>query len=177
VDPQFCATIIGIRQRALLSGDIFMAKLPSKQPNQMRMTVLVGIMILGFLLLHLLVKPVEEEKFIKFSEFVTAVKLPAGDPNKVTEVTFRDNTIAGVRADKSTFRTFGPADADLRKDLQSSGISVNYEPAEEASWWKALLINSLPMLLLLFLFFYLYLVIFSFESINFRFIIFEFITS
>ena len=129
-----------------------MAKLPSKQPNQMRMTVLVGVMILGFLLLHLLVKPVEEEKFIKFSEFVTAVKLPAGDPNKVTEVTFRDNTIAGVRADKSTFRTFGPADADLRKDLQSSGISVNYEPAEEASWWKALLINSLPMLLLLFLF-------------------------
>ena len=129
-----------------------MAKLPSKQPNQTRNTLLIVVMILGFLLLHLLTKPAEEEKFIKFSEFTEAVKLPADNPNRVKEVTFRENMIAGVRVDKSTFRTFGPADADLRKELQASGISVNYEPAEEASWWKALLINSLPMLLLLFLF-------------------------
>jgi cell division protease FtsH len=129
-----------------------MAKLPSKQPNQTRVTLLIGVLIFGFLLLHLLVKPVEEEKFIKFSEFSEAVKLPADNPNRIKEVTFRDNTITGVRVDKSTFRTFGPSDAELRKELQGSGISVNYEPAEESSWWKALLINSLPMLLLLFLF-------------------------
>lgn len=129
-----------------------MAKLPSKQPNQMRVTVLIGVMLLGFILLHLLMKPVAEEKFIKFSEFTEAVKLPAGDPNKITEVTFHENIISGVRTDKSTFRTFGPTDADLRKDLQAAGVSVNYEPAEETSWWKAILINSLPMLLLLFIF-------------------------
>ncbi len=132
-----------------------MAKLNPKQPNQ-RMTIIIIVALLGFLLLHLLIKPVEEEKFIKFSEFSEAVKLPAGDPNKVTEVTFRENMIAGVRADKSTFRTFGPADADLRKDLQAAGISVNYEPAEESSWWKALLINSVPMLLVLMLFIMLF---------------------
>ena len=127
-----------------------MAKLPSKQTNQTKMTLIVVAAILGFVLLHFLVKPPEEEKVIKFSEFTEAVKLPADNPNRITEVTFRENMITGVRADKSTFRTFGPADADLRKELQGSGISVNYEPAEETSWWKALLVNSLPMLLLLF---------------------------
>ena len=60
-----------------------MAKLPSKQPNQTRNTLLVGVAILGFLLVHLLVKPVEEEKFIKFSEFTEAVKLPADNPNRI----------------------------------------------------------------------------------------------
>jgi len=129
-----------------------MAKLPSKQTNQTKMTLIVVATILGFLLLHLLVKPPEEEKVIKFSEFSEAVKLPADNPNHISEVTFRENMITGVRVDKSTFRTFGPADADLRKELQASGVSVNYEPAEETSWWKALLVNSLPMLLLLFLF-------------------------
>ncbi len=129
-----------------------MAKLPSKQPNQTKMTLLIGALLLGFLLLHLLVKPTEEQKSVKFSEFLTAVKLPAGDQNKVVEVTFRENTITAIRTDKSTFQTFGPVDADLRKELQAAGVSVNYEAAEEASWWKSLLINSLPMLLLLFLF-------------------------
>ncbi len=129
-----------------------MAKLPSKQPNQTKMTLLIGALLLGFLLLHLLVKPTEETKVVKFSEFATAVKLPAGDPNKIVEVTFRENTITAIRTDKSTFQTFGPVDADLRKELQAAGVSVNYEAAEEASWWKSLLINSLPMLLLLFLF-------------------------
>lgn len=129
-----------------------MAKLPSKQTNQTKMTLIVVATILGFLLLHLLVKPAEEEKVIKFSEFSEAVKLPADNPNHISEVTFRENMITGVRLDKSTFRTFGPADAELRKELQASGVRVNYEPAEEASWWKALLVNSLPMLLLLFLF-------------------------
>ena len=128
-----------------------MAKLPQKQNNQMRMTLLIGVLLMGFLMIHLLVKPVEEEKFVKFSEFMEAVKLPADNPNHVAEVTFRENMIVGVRTDKSTFRTFGPADAELRKELQGSGVSVNYEPPEEVSWWKTLLVNSLPMLLLLFL--------------------------
>ena len=129
-----------------------MAKLPSKQNNQTKMTLIIIACLLGFLLLHFLVKPPEEVKSIKFSEFTEALKLPADNPNRITEVTFRDNVITGVRADKSTFKTFGPADTDLRKELQSSGISVNYEPPEEVGWWKALLVNTLlPMLLILLL--------------------------
>lgn len=129
-----------------------MAKLPQKQPAQMRMTLLIGVLIMFFLMIHIFVKPTEEEKFIKFSEFTEAVKLPKDNPNHIAEVTFRENVIFGVRTDKSTFKTFGPADADLRKELQTAGISVNYEPPEEISWWKTILVNSLPMLLLLFLF-------------------------
>jgi cell division protease FtsH len=129
-----------------------MAKLPSKQNNQTKMTLVVAACLLGFLLLHFLVKPPEEVKSIKFSEFTEALKLPADNPNRITEVTFRDNVITGVRADKSSFRTFGPADTDLRKELQASGVSVNYEPPEEVGWWKTLLINTLlPMLLILLL--------------------------
>ncbi|MCX6124924.1 MAG: ATP-dependent zinc metalloprotease FtsH [Proteobacteria bacterium] len=103
-------------------------------------------------MIHLLVKPVEEEKFIKFSEFTEAVKLSKDNPSRITEVTFRENSIVGVRGDKSTFKTFGPSDSDLRKELQSLGISVNFEPPEEAPWWKTIILSSLPMLLLLVLF-------------------------
>lgn len=129
-----------------------MAKLPSKQTNQTKMTLIIVACFLGLLLTHFLVKAPEEVKSIKFSEFTEALKLPADNPNRITEVTFRDNVITGVRADKSTFKTFGPADTDLRKELQASGVSVNYEPPEEVGWWKALLINTLlPLLLILLL--------------------------
>lgn len=129
-----------------------MAKLPSKQTNQTKMTFIIVACFLGLLLTHFLVKAPEEVKSIKFSEFTEALKLPADNPNRITEVTFRDNVITGVRADKSTFKTFGPADTDLRKELQASGVSVNYEPPEEVGWWKALLINTLlPLLLILLL--------------------------
>jgi cell division protease FtsH len=131
-----------------------MAKLNPK-PSSQRLTVIIITIVLGFFLLHLLVPPGDEAKSIKFSEFTEALKLPEGDQNRVVEVTFRDNIISGKRADNSTFKTFGPADAELRKELQTAGIKVNYEPAEESSIWKTLLINSLPLLLLvvLFLFF------------------------
>jgi cell division protease FtsH len=129
-----------------------MAKLPQKQPAQMRMTLLIGVMLMGFFMIHMFVKPVEEEKFLKFSEFMAAVKLPADDPNRIAEVTYRENTIIGTRGDKTTFKSFGPSDTDIRKELQAAGVSVNFEPPEEASWWKTILINSVPMLLLLFLF-------------------------
>jgi cell division protease FtsH len=128
-----------------------MAKLPQKQPAPIRMTLLIGTLFLGFLMVHMFVKPAEEEKFVKFSEFMEATKLPIDSPNRIAEITFRENVIVGTRIDKSTFKTFGPSDADLRKDLQSAGIAVNYEPPEEASMWKSILIQALPMLFLVFL--------------------------
>ncbi len=129
-----------------------MAKPPQKQNQQMRVTMLFAGILGLFLLFHLMVKPHEETKAIKFSEMMTLVNLPEGDANKLTEITFKDNDIIGVRADKSTFRTFGPNDAELRTLLESKGIKVNYEPPEELSWWKTLLINSLPLVVVIFLF-------------------------
>ena len=113
----------------------------------MRVTLLLAGILMVFLLVHVMVRPQEEPSVVKFSEFMDGVSLPADDLNKVTEVTFKENEIKGTRADKSTFKTYGPNDSDLRKELQSLGIQVNYDPPDEMSWWKTLLINSLPMLL------------------------------
>jgi len=129
-----------------------MAKPPQKQNQQMRITMLfLGILGL-FLLVHLMVKPQDEPKTVKFSDFMTAVSLPLTDEQHVAEVTFKENEILGVRGDKTTFKTYGPNDADMRKTLTEKGVKVNYEPPEEMSWWKTLLINSLPLVIILLLF-------------------------
>ncbi len=129
-----------------------MAKPPQKQNQQMRITMLfLGILGL-FLLVHLMVKPQDEPKTVKFSDFMTAVSLPLTDEQRVAEVTFKENEILGVRGDKTTFKTYGPNDADMRKTLTEKGVKVNYEPPEEMSWWKTLLINSLPLVIILLLF-------------------------
>ncbi len=129
-----------------------MAKPPPKQNQQMRITMLFAGILTLFLLVHLMVKPQDEPKTVKFSEFMAAVSLPEADANHVSEVTFKENEIAGIRTDKSTFKTYGPNDSDLRKTLEQKGVKVNYDPPEEMSWWKTLLINSLPLVIILFLF-------------------------
>ena len=129
-----------------------MAKPPPKQNQQMRITMLFAGILGFFLLLHLLVRPQEEPKSVKFADFTAAINLPENDPNRVVEVTFKENEITGIRSDKSTFKTFGPNDAEMRKTLEAKGIRVNFEPPEEMSWWKTLLINSLPLIIILFLF-------------------------
>jgi len=129
-----------------------MAKPPQKQNQQMRVTMAFAGLLGLLLLVHLMVKPPEEPKVLKFSEFMAAASLPETDPNHVAEVTFKENEIAGVRVDKSTFKTYGPNDADVRKQLADKGVKVNFEPPEEMSWWKTLLINSLPLIIILFLF-------------------------
>ena len=129
-----------------------MAKPPQKQNQQMRITMLfLGIVGL-FLLVHLMVKPQDEPKAVKFSDFMSAVSLPATDEQRVTEVTFKENELLGIRGDKTTFKTYGPNDADMRKMLTEKGVKVNFEPPEEMSWWKTLLINSLPLVIILLLF-------------------------
>ena len=129
-----------------------MAKSPQKQNQQMRITMLFAGILGLLLLVHLMVKPQDEPKTLKFSEFIAAASLPDSDPNHVAEVTFKENEIVGVRVDKSTFKTYGPNDADIRKTLSEKGVKVNFEPPEEMSWWKTLLINSLPLIIILFLF-------------------------
>ena len=42
----------------------------------------------------------------------------------------------------------------MRAQLQSKGVKIDYAPVEEDSIWKALIVNSLPLILLLVLFFF-----------------------
>lgn len=129
-------------------------KNPKKQTPQMKTTLIIASLLLVYLLVQVVSRPVEEQKVLKFSEFIEAVQLPAADQNHVKEVTFRENDLIATRVDNSTFKSYGPNDAELRKQLQDKGVKVNFEPPEEAGLWKTLLVNSLPMLLLLFLFFF-----------------------
>lgn len=131
-----------------------MAKLPKQTNQQMRVTLLFTGLILMFLLVHLIAKHEEGPSNIKFSEFIEAANLPEGNPSRLTEVTFKEGEIIGVRADKSVIKTFGPSDADVRRQFLEKKVSVNYEPPEEVSWWKSLIVQLVPMLLLLFLFFF-----------------------
>jgi len=126
-----------------------------KQNQQMRAVLFVTGLLMLLLLLNLMSKPQNEASAMKFSQFMEAVNLPADNPNRVTEVTFKENEILGTRKDNSTFKTYGPNDSDLRKQLTEKGVLVNFEPPEEMSIWKTLLINSIPMLLLLFFFFFI----------------------
>jgi cell division protease FtsH len=130
-----------------------MAKMANKNNQQMRVTLLISGLLMLFLLVHLLAKQEEPPASLKFSEFLQEVSLPEGDPNRIIEVNVRENDIMGTRSNGTKVRTYGPADSDVRKILLEKSVVVNYEPPEEMSWWKTVLINSIPMLILLFLFF------------------------
>jgi cell division protease FtsH len=129
-----------------------MAK-PAPRPNpQMRFMMFFVAILFILTIVHLTVRSPDEAKPIKFADFMAAVNLPATDANRVTEVSFKENEITGVRTDKSTFKTYGPNDAEMRQALEAKGVRVNFEPPEEISMWKTLLINSLPLVIILFLF-------------------------
>ncbi len=129
-----------------------MAKPPPKQNQSMRITLFFAGILGLFLLVHLMVKPQDEPKTLKYYEFMAAVDLPAGDKNRIVEANFKENEIDGVREDGTTVKAPGPSDAEVRKQLEAKGVKISYEPPEEQTWWKALLINSLPLVIILFLF-------------------------
>ena len=131
-----------------------MAKLPRQSNQQMRVTLLLTGLLMMFLLVHLIARQEEGPTGVKFSEFMDAASLPEGNPSRLAEVTFKEGEIIGIRADKSIIRTYGPSDADIRRQLLEKKVAVNYEPPEEVSWWKSLIVQLIPMLFLLFLFFF-----------------------
>ncbi|MEZ4742793.1 MAG: ATP-dependent zinc metalloprotease FtsH [Bdellovibrionota bacterium] len=136
-----------------------MSKTPQKQNQQMRFIVLFAGIFMLFLLMQMVVTPPENVKEVSFSEFMSATDLPENDENQIVEVRVenlgeRGVNLIGVRKDQSTVKAYGLYDADLRKRFESKGIKVTYNPPEEPSLWKSLLINSLPMIILLVLFFF-----------------------
>ena len=116
-----------------------MAKLPRQSNQQMRVTLLLTGLLMMFLLVHLIARQEEGPTGVKFSEFMDAASLPEGNPSRLAEVTFKEGEIIGIRADKSIIRTYGPSDADIRRQLLEKKVAVNYEPPEEVSWWKSLI--------------------------------------
>jgi cell division protease FtsH len=130
-----------------------MARPPMKQNQQLRVIVLLAGLFMFFLLVNLMVKPQVEVESLTYSQFLSRVNLPSEDPKRIVKVTFRESEIVGETSDHERLRSYGPADSDARKQLIEKGVEVEFQPPEETSWWKSLLINFLPMLLVLVLFF------------------------
>jgi cell division protease FtsH len=129
-----------------------MAKSPLKQNQQVRITILVVGLVMFFLLVNLMVRPEPEMESLNYSQFISRVELPSTDGKRIIKVLFKENEIIGETTDKERVRSYGPSDAELRKQLLDKGVEVEYQPPEEASLWKTILVNSIPMLLLLVLF-------------------------
>jgi cell division protease FtsH len=129
-----------------------MAKSPLKQNQQVRITILVVGLVMFFLLVNLMVRPEPEMESLNYSQLMARIELPATDGKRIVKVLFKENEIIGETTDKERIRSYGPSDPELRKKLIDKGVEVEFQPPEEASLWKSILVNSIPMLLLLFLF-------------------------
>ena len=127
---------------------------PAPNNSQAKMVIFLIVVLILFFAINTMVKQHQGLDTISYSEFVAAVK-DSGSGNRVREVIFKGSEIRGVLEDNRKFRVYGPKpDAELRALLEEHGVLISFEPPEQFSWWKSILINWLPMLVLLFLFFF-----------------------
>ena len=128
-----------------------------KQNQQLKWTIVVAVGIMMFLMMNLMSKHEQDPRVVNFSQFKEQLDLPAGNADKIVKVTIKKNDdIVAVTKEGMSLTVHGPRqDAELRQELLQKGVDVSYQPEEESSLWKSMLVNSIPMLLILFLFFIL----------------------
>ncbi len=135
-----------------------MANIPTNRQNQNSKTwmLIIALGIVLFVLLQSMIVKPEGYQNKGFSEFMSAVNLPADQDEKIVEVTFRGQVMLGKTKNEAKIKSTGPlADLNLRKELEDKGVKVTYEAPEEQSWWKAFLIQALPIIFFIALFFFL----------------------
>lgn len=127
-----------------------------KPKQQVKLYMVLGGLVMLFLVFNMMSKPPAEDKNLSYSDFLVSVELPDTDLNKISKVLFMDqaNKIRAFRKDGSSVVIDGPPDGrgDLAKLLADKNVQVSFEPPDESSWVRGLLISSLPMILLLVLF-------------------------
>ncbi len=128
-----------------------------KQNQQIKWTVLFGVLFMMFLLVNLMSRPSEDARVINFTQFMERINLPATDVNRIVKVTVkRNDELVALTKDGTSLTVHGPKqDSELRTQLLAKGVELDFQPDEEGSLWKSILVNSIPMLLILFLFFFL----------------------
>ncbi|MFK7873117.1 MAG: ATP-dependent zinc metalloprotease FtsH [Oligoflexales bacterium] len=122
---------------------------PPHQSQNMKAVALVVVILMFFSLMHMLSPEIDEVSEITYSEFQSAIELPSSSPDKIIEASFKENTLTGVRVDRSKVHTYVPNDVDTRKYLSDHSIVLNFESPDQLSWWKSALIQAVPMLLIL----------------------------
>ena len=123
-----------------------------KKPNQqMKFTLMLAGLFVLFVMFNMMSSHHQEESELKFADLMDAV-----EQNQVQQVTFRGNELVVVKKDGSVAKVFGPQDAELRNELRSKGVRVNYDQpdAEGGSVWKSIFVQLIPIFfILLFLIF------------------------
>jgi len=92
-----------------------------------------------------------EAKALNWSAFMTKV-----EQGEVREVTVKELTYKGTLRDNTRFETTGPIDASatISEKLRAAGVTVEYQPPEQAALWMQIVLNWLPLAFLFLLFFF-----------------------
>ena len=109
-------------------------------------TILVAII----LLFNIFGQPGPPRQEIIFSELLDRV-----EKGEIKEVTLQENNLTGSYKDGKLFKSYTPNDPDLIKTLRNKGVMIQAKPPEQPSWYMALLVNWLPLLLFMGVWIYL----------------------
>jgi cell division protease FtsH len=122
-----------------------MAQKPQMNPKHKNLAlwIVIGLfMILVINLFNVPSNPLEQE--MVFSDFVSAL-----DRGEVSEVTIKENAIAGRMKDGTQFRTYAPHDAGLIPKLREQQVRITVRPADKSPWYVTFLLSWGPMLLII----------------------------
>ena len=118
--------------------------------------VWAAIIVLFVLTFKFLYKPHEEVQKT-YPQFLSYIEKPAGDPQSILSINIRSDNLRGDEItaklkDNSLVTTYAPADdgvrAQLRKDLDSKKIPINYEKPDEGSAWLNFVSMWLPLIII-----------------------------
>ncbi|MES2207431.1 MAG: ATP-dependent zinc metalloprotease FtsH [Pseudomonadota bacterium] len=87
----------------------------------------------------------QQRGFVPYSDFITKVK-----SQSIVSANIEERTISWKDKQGNTGVTLGPNAFGVPAvvdQLVASGVKVDYRPDEEPSWWKSMLVSSLPMII------------------------------
>ena len=117
------------------------------------------LIILAVVVFNILTDKTPEVSEITFSEFRAAAEM-----GEVESVQIQDLEVEGAFAEEfaeaeyegqAEFTTVGPVGEDLQDILMAQGVEMAFEPIEQHSLWRQILITSIPLLILVVLFIFL----------------------
>jgi cell division protease FtsH len=122
-----------------------MAQKPQMNPKHKNLALWIVIGLFMILVINLFnVQPNPLEQEMVFSDFVSAL-----ERGEVSEVTIKENAIAGRMKDGTQFRTYAPNDAGLIPKLREQQVRITVRPADKSPWYVTFLLSWGPMLLII----------------------------
>ncbi len=123
---------------------------PSIKQNQPKIIFfLLFIIVCVALLANILSSNQDIIEEVRFSEFKKDIENPGNEKDRIVEATFRENTLIGVRQDRSKVKTYVPNAEDTRKYFETNHVILNFEEPQSDSLFKSILVNIVPMIVIL----------------------------